>query len=87
MPALTPKLRDALQCAAGAPNYTLTRCRAGFRRAGQPSAVVTRRTANHLVNDGLAAFDDPELPSTLELTGDGVAFASAHHLIPAQAAA
>jgi hypothetical protein len=67
---ITPKLREALQCAATAPNATLVRCCKGFRPAGQFASrpVVTRRTANTLVNAMLASFNDRTLPSALTLT-------------------
>jgi len=76
---ITPKLREALQCAATAPNATLVRCCKGFRPAGQFASrpVVTRRTANTLVNAMLASFNDRTLPSALTLTPRGLELAKA----------
>ena len=77
---ITPKLREALQCAASAPNATLVRCCKGFRPAGQFASrpVVTRRTANTLVNAGLADYNDRQLPSSLTLTPKGLEIALKH---------
>jgi hypothetical protein len=71
---LTPKLREALQCAAAAPNATLVRGCKGFRPTGQIAErqVVTRRTANALVNAMLASFNDRTLPSAITLTPRGI---------------
>lgn len=76
---LTPKLREALQCAASAADHTLVRCCKGFRPKGQFTArpPVTRRTANELVNAMLADFNDRAIPSALTLTPRGIALASA----------
>ena len=75
---LTPKLREALRCAASAPNATLVRCCKGFRPAGTFAArpVVTRRTANALVNAMLADFNDRTLPSAVTLNPRGLALAA-----------
>jgi hypothetical protein len=76
---LTPKLREALQLAASAPDHRLVRCCKGFRPAGtfgsQP--LVTRRTANSLVNACLANFNDRALPSAVTLTPRGLELAQA----------
>lgn len=70
---LTPKPQEALLLAFAATNHTLHRCRGGwFNRSSNPAAqaseVVTTRTANTLVDMGLADYDDPMLPSALTLT-------------------
>lgn len=72
----TPKLQQALLLTFSAANHTLNRCRAGWydRRRGaapQESEVVTTRTANALVDMGLADYDDAMLPSALTLTAHG----------------
>lgn len=74
---LTPKLREALQLAAGATNHRLIRCCGGFRPQGQfgKNPVVTRRTANVLRNAMLADFNNPTIPSALTLTPKGIALA------------
>lgn len=74
---LTPKLREALQLAAGATNHRLIRCCGGFRPEGQfgKHTVVTRRTANVLRNTMLADFNNPTIPSALTLTPKGIALA------------
>ena len=73
---LTPKPQEALLLAHGAANHTLNRCRGGwFNRSSNPapqaSEVVTTRTANTLVDTGMAESDDAMLPSALTLTGNG----------------
>ena len=73
---LTPKPQEALLLASAATNHTLHRCRGGwFNRscnpAAQASEVVTTRTANTLVDMGLAEYDDAMLPSALTLTSHG----------------
>lgn len=80
--ALTPKLQDALLSAFHAPGVTLNRCAAGYfdrSRGPRPAAgaAVTVRTANALVQDGLAEFNDPHVPSSLTLTPAGIRLASA----------
>jgi len=76
---LTPKLREALQLAASAPQHRLVRCHKGFRPAGIHSTqpAVTRRTANQLVNAMLANFNDRTLPSAVTLTARGLELATA----------
>lgn len=69
---LTPKPQEALLLAYAAANHTLHRCRGGwFNRSRNPaqqaSEVVTTRTANTLVDMGLAEYDDAMLPSALTL--------------------
>lgn len=73
---LTPKPQEALLLAYAATNHTLHRCRGGwFNRSSNPapqaSEVVTTRTANTLVDMGLADYDDAMLPSALTLTSHG----------------
>lgn len=73
---LTPKPQEALLLAFAATNHTLHRCRGGwFNRSSNPapqtSEVVTTRTANTLVDMGLAEYDDAMLPSALTLTSHG----------------
>lgn len=73
---LTPKPQEALLLAYAAANHTLHRCRGGwFNRSSNPapqaSEVVTTRTANTLVDMGLAEYDDAMLPSALTLTNHG----------------
>ena len=73
---LTPKLQQALLLAFTATNHTLNRCRGGWydrshNTAPQASEVVTTRTANTLVEMGLAEYDDAMLPSALTLTSHG----------------
>jgi hypothetical protein len=76
---ITPKLREALQLAAAAPQHRLVRCCKGFRAAGTfaSSPAVTRRTANDLVNAMLADFNDRTLPSCVTLTPRGLKLAQA----------
>lgn len=86
----TPKLQDALLLAFAASQHTLNRCRGGwFDRSRNPAPqgaeVVTTRTANALVDMGLAAYDDPRLPCALALTAHGTAQAA--HLCGARKAA
>lgn len=78
---LTPKPQEALLLAHGAANHTLNRCRGGWydrsrNPAPQNAEVVTTRTANTLVEMGLADYDDPMLPSGLTLTKHGTAEAA-----------
>lgn len=78
---LTPKPQEALLLAHGAANHTLNRCRGGwFNRSSNPapqaSEVVTTRTANTLVDMGLAEYDDAMLPSALTLTPAGISEAA-----------
>lgn len=73
---LTPKPQEALLLAHAAANHTLNRCRGGWYdrsrgAAPQESEVVTTRTANTLVEMGLADYDDATLPSALTLTSHG----------------
>lgn len=71
---ITPKLGGALLLALIAPGHCLTRCRDGFRDRDH-AWVVTRRTANTLVETNLADYNDRTLPSALTLTPKGVAVA------------
>lgn len=78
---LTPKLQDAVQLAGTAAAHTLNRCRDGWynrtaNAAPQGAQVVTTRTANALVDMGLAEYDDDALPSALTLTEHGAAEAA-----------
>lgn len=75
---LTPKLAEALRSAAHAPGHRLVRCHHGFRPAGTYASqpVVTRRTANALVNAMLADYNCPVIPSALTLTPKGRAMAA-----------
>lgn len=78
---LTPKPQEALLLAHGAANHTLNRCRGGWydrsrNPAPQNAEVVTTRTANTLVEMGLADYDDATLPSALTLTEHGAAEAA-----------
>lgn len=78
---LTPKLQDAVQLAGAATAHTLNRCRGGWYNRSAPAApqgaqVVTTRTANTLVEMGLADYDDATLPSALTLTPAGIAEAA-----------
>ena len=78
---LTPKLQAAVQLAHAATGHTLNRCRGGWydrshNAAPQGAEVVTTRTANALVDMGLAEFDDDTLPSRLTLTDAGIAEAA-----------
>lgn len=72
--ALTPKLEEGLQLAFHAPGVTLKRGRAGFfnEAQGPDSPAVTIRTANTLVDMGMAEFNDPIVPSSLTLTPYGI---------------
>ena len=82
---ITPKLGEALLIALNA-GHTLVRCAGGFHDAGArhypeyegriPS--ITRRTANTLVNAGLADYNDRQIPSSLTLTPKGLQIALAH---------
>lgn len=67
---ITPKLREALHSLQQAGD-ALTRCRGGWHDKARPGVIVTMRTANVLVNAGLAAFDSDWIPSLLELTPRG----------------
>ena len=73
--ALTPKPREAVLAAFHAPGVTLERCCGGFFDPGKGPALpkVTVRTANTLVETGMAVYDDPIIPNTLTLTPDGIA--------------
>lgn len=78
---LTPKLHAAVQLAHAANAHTLNRCRGGWydrshNTAPQGAQVVTTRTANALVDMGLAEYDDDTLPSCLTLTKAGIAEAA-----------
>jgi len=80
--ALTPKPEEALLAAHGAQDGTLNRCRGGwYDRSQHPSPagglVITSRTANALVDMGLAEYDNPYIPSALYITHDGIAQAQA----------
>lgn len=82
---ITPKLGEALLIALDA-GHTLVRCASGFHDHGAqfhaeyegriPS--ITRRTANTLVNAGLADYNDRQLPSSLTLTPKGLEIALEH---------
>ena len=78
--ALTPKLREAALLAFHAPGVTLTRCCGGWRDPSQGAAspVVTTRTANTLVETGMAVYNEPLVPSALTLTPSGIADARAY---------
>ena len=87
---LTPKLQDAVQLAGTAADHTLNRCRGGWynRSASaspQGAQVVTTRTANALVELGLATYDDDTIPNALTLTLAGIAEAA--RALPMRAAA
>lgn len=73
--ALTPKLREAALLAFHAPGVTLTRCCGGWRdpSKGGQSPVVTTRTANTMVDTGLAIYNEPLVPSALTLIPAGIA--------------
>lgn len=76
---LTPKLRDAVLLAQAAPAHTLHRCRLGWHNRSHAAAgaqAVTTRTANALVDMGLADYDDAALPAALTLTTAGLAEAA-----------
>lgn len=70
--SITPKPREALQ-AMQANGGTVKRGRGGFIA---PTTVITRRTANHLVEHGLAQFDNADFPSQLRLTSAGARIAA-----------
>lgn len=75
---LTPKLQAALLAAFHAPAVTLNRCNGGFFDRGRgpvPLDVITRRTAQALVDGGMAVFDDATVPSCITLTPDGIQLA------------
>lgn len=81
---ITPKLGEALITLLEAPDNQLTRCAGGFK---DPQAhhypegrqtVVTRRTANTLVNAMLADFNNPVIPSAIKLTPRGFSLALDH---------
>ena len=70
---LTPKPREAVLSAIHAPDHALVRCCGGyFDRTARPAPIVTVRTANTLVDMGLANYDHPIVPSRLILTPAGV---------------
>lgn len=78
---LTPKLQEALLLAFNATAHQLNRCRGGWfdrsaNAAPQGAQVVTTRTANALVDMGLAEYDDDTIPSALTLTQTGIAEAA-----------
>ena len=73
--ALSQKPREAVLAAFHAPGVTLSRCCGGFfdRCKGPDAPKVTVRTANTLVESGIAVYDDPAVPGELTLTPDGIA--------------
>lgn len=78
---LTPKPQAAVLLAFNAAGHTLNRCRGGWYDRSHNAAplgaeVVTARTANTLVDMGLAEYDDDALPSALTLTEAGIAEAA-----------
>lgn len=83
---ITEKFGDALLLALRAPGHRLIRCSKGFREPGN-WPVVTRRTANAVVNANLGDFNDRTLPSAITLTPKGVAVAQefAAQTVPAAA--
>ena len=88
--SLTPKLLEGVRLAHAAAGHTLNRCRGGWYDrshylAPQGAPTVTTRTANALVEMGLAEYDCDALPSSLTLTAAGIAEASPAQ--PMQAAA
>lgn len=86
---ITEKFGDALLLALSAPHHRLTRCCKGFRPAGQHGEppVVTRRTANALVNANLGDYNDRTIPSAMTLTAKGVEAARRYEASRAQVAA
>ena len=74
---LTPKLQEALLAAFHAPGVTLNRCCGGFFDAskGAQSPKVTMRTCNALVEGGMAVYNNPDIPSCVTLTPDGIQIA------------
>lgn len=74
---ITEKFGDALLLALRAPGHRLIRCSKGFREPGN-WPVVTRRTANAVVNANLGDFNDRTLPSALTLNAKGVEEAKRH---------
>lgn len=78
---LTPKPQAAVLLAFNAAGHTLNRCRGGWydrshNAAPQGAPTVTTRTANALVEMGLAEYDCDALPSSLTLTAAGIAEAT-----------
>lgn len=81
--AYTPTVRAALLAALDTPTHSLRRGCGGFIATGAPirqsvprtMPVFTRRVVNWLERDGLAEFDDPNSPSNVTLTADGLAAA------------
>lgn len=69
----TPMHTRALLAALAAYAHTLHRCRGGFRDPAALAVVITRRTANALVDTGDAVFNDASCPSAITLTTAGVA--------------
>jgi hypothetical protein len=74
--ALQPTAHAAVLLAFNAPGVSLSRCPGGFRDADKPYSrtVVTTRTANLLVDEGVAVYDDPYCPRTLTLTPAGIQY-------------
>lgn len=79
----TPTVRAALLAALDTPTHSLRRGCGGFIATGAPirqsaprmMPAFTRRVVNWLERDGLAEFDDPDFPSNVTLTADGIAAA------------
>ncbi len=84
MPELQPKMRAALVAAYRTPSHTLRRGCGGFVAMGTPIRTsgpilfqaFTRRTINRLDAAGLVQLDQPEFPSTVTLTSEGMRVAT-----------
>ena len=72
---LTQKPREAVLAAFHAPGVSLSRGPFGYQdhSKGAHAPVVTVRTANTLIEAGIAVYDDPIIPSVLTLTPVGIA--------------
>ena len=82
-PHVPPLQRAALLAALDSFMHTLRRMRGGYvalgasvRTSGPAVAhTVTRRMALRLEREGLARFDEPDFPTAVTLTPDGVVLA------------
>lgn len=63
---------SALLAALAAEGHTLRRCRDGFKDPRHPAAIHSRRTANAMVVNGDARYDDANCPASLTLTAQGL---------------
>lgn len=83
IPHVPPQQRAALLAALESPTHTLRRMRGMYvalpavtRTSGTTEAhAVSMRMAMRLEREGLAKFDEPDFPTAVTLTPDGVVLA------------